>query len=89
MFYPDYLVGIGSDTWIIETKGGFSQSGESQDIDIYSAKKFSVLKQYLQKHHMKGGFVRQDKHSQELCICTEEYNDDINSKNWTVLEQTL
>ena len=89
MFYPDYLVGIGSDTWIIETKGGFSQSGESQDIDIYSAKKFTVLKQYLEKYHMKGGFVRQDKHSQVLCICTEEYNDDINSQNWTVLEQTL
>lgn len=89
MFYPDYLVGIGSDTWIIETKGGFSQSGESQDIDIYSTKKFNVLKQYLQKYHIKGGFVRQDKHSQELCICTDEYNDDINSQNWMVLKQML
>ncbi|MGL5257997.1 MAG: hypothetical protein ACRC76_13295 [Proteocatella sp.] len=38
MFYPDYLVGIGSDTWIIETKGGFSQIGESQDIDILFSK---------------------------------------------------
>lgn len=44
-FYPDYVVG-GNDgsTWIIETKGGFTKSGNSEDIDRYTAKKFSVLK---------------------------------------------
>jgi len=87
MFYPDYIVGVGDNVWIIETKGGFSDSGESQDIDIYSPKKFAALKQYLEQYDLNGGFVRQDKHSQELCICTETYTDDINSASWGLLEK--
>lgn len=89
LFYPDYIVGIGNEIWIFETKGGFSDSGESQDIDIYSPKKFAVLKQYLDKYSLKGGFVRQDKHSQELCICTKVYSDDINSDSWSLLNEII
>ena len=89
MFYPDYILGIGKEIWIIETKGGFSNSGESQDIDIYSPKKFDALKEYLEKYGLKGGFVRQDKHSQELCICIETYSDDISSASWSLLEETI
>jgi len=89
MFYPDYILGLGKEIWIIETKGGFSDSGESQDIDIYSPKKFDALKEYLKKYNLKGGFVRQDKHSQELCICTKTYSDDINSESWSLLEETM
>lgn len=44
LFYPDYIVGISGEIWIIETKGGFDRSGNSQDIDIYTPKKFEVLK---------------------------------------------
>jgi type III restriction enzyme len=36
LFYPDYLVGVNGEIWIIETKGGFDRSGNSQDIDIFS-----------------------------------------------------
>lgn len=89
-FYPDYILGlINGDTWIVETKGGFSRTGQSEDIDIFSPKKFEVLKAYLQKHHIKGGFVRKDKESQELCICTEQFNDNIQSDNWQLLETVL
>lgn len=89
MFYPDYIVGVRDNIWIIETKGGFSDSGESQDIDVYSPKKFAALKEYLQQFNLKGGFVRQDKHSQELCICTEIYSDDINSASWKLLNDAI
>jgi len=89
-FYPDYIVGLeNGETWIIETKGGFDRSGKSEDIDIFSPKKFEVLKAYLQKHKLHGGFVRKDKQSQELCICTENYSDDIQSADWKLLTEVL
>lgn len=93
-FYPDYIVGTTDGTiWIIETKGGFSKYGESEDIDAYTPKKFAVLKSYIDKYKVKyninGGIVRQDKQTMELCICTETYNDDINSDSWKLLKVQL
>ena len=44
LFYPDYVVRVRNETWIIETKGGFSRTGESQDIDTFSEIKFKYLK---------------------------------------------
>ena len=85
LFYPDYIVCVKGEIWIIETKGGFTRSGDSEDIDIFSSKKFEVLQSYLKKHAIKGGFVRYDKQSEELCICTENYSDDINSSNWQII----
>lgn len=89
-FYPDYVV---SDTngqvWIIETKGGFTRFGNSEDIDKYTAKKFGVLKKYVERYTLCGGIVRQDKQSGELCICTDDYSDDIHSSNWKLLSDVL
>ena len=77
-FYPDYIVGASDGSiWVIETKGGFTKTGNSEDIDKYTAKKFGVLKSYTEKYKLFGGIVRQDKQSGELCICTETYSDDI------------
>ena len=73
----------------IETKGGFDRTGKSEDIDILSPRKFEVLKNYLEKYGLHGGFVREDKQSQELCICMDEYGEDIASKNWALLEQAI
>lgn len=84
LFYPDYVVSVKGEIWIIETKGGFDNSGASEDIDIFSPKKFEVLKTYLAKHKLKGGFVRYDKHSEELCICVDNYSDDITSESWKI-----
>lgn len=88
-FYPDYLVCIDGETWIIETKGGFDRSGNSQDIDLYTHKKFGVLKAYLDKYGLKGGIVRNDDKSDELCICTEHYSDEISSDDWAILSDIL
>ena len=86
LFYPDYVLSVSGETWIIETKGGFTRSGDSEDIDIFSPKKFEVLQSYLKKHDIKGGIVRYDKQSEELCICTENYSDDIHSDSWEILK---
>lgn len=89
-FYPDYIIGLqNGETWIIETKGGFDRTGKSKDIDQFSPKKFEVLKAYLDKHSLNGGFVRKDEQSQELCICNENYSDDIHSKDWKLLKNVL
>lgn len=89
-FYPDYIVGLkNGEAWIIETKGGFDRMGNSEDIDIFTPKKFEVLKAYLDNHNLNGGIVRMDKHSQELCICTEEYSDDIHSDKWKLLKDVF
>ncbi|MFR9668429.1 MAG: hypothetical protein SNJ33_01595 [Rikenellaceae bacterium] len=89
LFYPDYVVGTAEGMWIIETKGGFDRTGKSEDIDLFSPRKFDVLKEYLTTYKLKGGFVREDKLSQELCICMDNYNDDINSADWRLLSDVL
>ena len=89
-FYPDYIIGTNDGkTWIIETKGGFKASGDSEDIDKFSKFKFEALKKYLAKHNLKGGFVRQNKNDMELYICIENYSDDIGSDDWKSLEDVL
>ena len=89
-FYPDYVVGtIDGAVWIIETKGGFTKFGDSEDIDKFTAKKFGVLKKYVDRYNLKGGIVRQDKQSGELCICSDQYSDDIGSDCWLLLSDVL
>lgn len=89
LFYPDYVLSVKGATWIIETKGGFDRTGASEDVDVFSPKKFEVLKAYLRKYGLMGGFVRYDKQSEELCICTENYNDDVRSDDWKILSDFL
>lgn len=89
-FYPDYVVGINDGgIWIIETKGGFTKSGSSEDIDRFTAKKFGVLRKYLDGYNLQGGIVRQDKQSGELCICVDKYSDNIHDENWQLLSEVL
>ena len=89
LFYPDYIISANGELWIIETKGGFDRSGNSQDIDLYTPKKFGVLKAYLDEHGLKGGIVRNDATTDELCICMDHYSDYIGSNDWQVLESVL
>lgn len=88
-FYPDYIIGLADSVWIIETKGGFDRSGNSEDIDLFSPRKFDVLKEYMSRHQLKGGFVREDKLSQELCLCMDNYSDDIKSDSWVLLSELI
>ena len=89
LFYPDYIISVNGELWIIETKGGFDRSGNSQDIDLYTPKKFGVLKAYLEEHGLKGGIVRNDATTDELCICMDHYSDDISSDDWAILSDVL
>ena len=88
-FFPDYVLSVRGELWIIETKGGFDRTGKSEDIDIFSPRKFEVLKNYLDKHGLHGGFVREDKSIFELCICMDEYNEDIKSDSWKLLSEVV
>lgn len=88
-FFPDYIIGVNGEIWIIETKGGFDRSGNSQDIDLYTPKKFAVLKDYLERYGLRGGIVRYDEKSEELCICMDDYADDIQSDSWKVLSTVI
>ena len=85
LFYPDYILSVKGKIWLIETKGGFSRTGDSEDIDNFSQKKFEVLRAYIDKYELQGGFVRYDKQSEELCICIDDYSDDIHSNAWRLL----
>lgn len=88
-FYPDYVVLINGQIWIVETKGGFDRHGNSEDIDRYTAKKFGVLKSYIEKHNLRGGIVRKDKSNNELFICMNKYDENINSDNWVLLDEAI
>lgn len=88
-FFPDYIIGVNGETWIVETKGGFDRSGNSQDIDLFTPKKFAVLRDYLDRYGLKGGIVRYDEKSEELCICMDGYSDDIRNDNWKVLSDII
>lgn len=88
-FFPDYIIGVNGEIWIVETKGGFDRSGNSQDIDLYTPKKFAVLKDYLDRYGLKGGVVRYDEKSEELCICMDSYSDDIRDDCWKVLSDIV
>lgn len=88
-FYPDYIIGVNGKIWIVETKGGFDRSGNSQDRDIFTPKKFAVLKDYLERYGLKGGIVRYDEKSEELCICMNSYSNDISSDSWALLSDVL
>ena len=88
-FFPDYIISVQGEIWIIETKGGFDRTGKSEDIDIFSPRKFEVLKNYLVEYGLRGGFVREDKQSQELCICMDEYGEDVKSEQWELLSSVI
>lgn len=88
LFYPDYVVGTADGIWIIETKGGFSALGQSQNIDDFAPRKFEVLKNYLTASNLKGGFVRTNRKGR-LCICTEHFNDDIDGEDWHLLDEVM
>ncbi|ACJ77361.1 MULTISPECIES: DEAD/DEAH box helicase [Bacillus cereus group] len=89
LFYPDYIVSVQNTIWIVETKGGFSNSGKSEDIDAFSRMKFDYLIKYANKHALQAAFVRKDKSNNELFICTADYSDDIKSDSWVQLSKVF
>lgn len=89
LFYPDYIVGIGGATWIVEIKGGWSGSGQSQNIDPYAGKKASALEAYCAKHGLQGSFVCHDE-GEDILLATENgYSEDINDRCWRPISEVM
>lgn len=58
-FYPDFIVQmLNGDVYIIETKGGQSNTGIDKNIDPYAPAKYEALKDYAKRHNIKWAFVR-------------------------------
>ncbi len=76
LFYPDYILQIKGELWIIETKGGETRTGADANIDDFSEKKFNALKEYVAKYRMKGGFVVLDESGidKDLYITTKMFH---------------
>ena len=81
LFYPDYIVKTASgETWIIETKGGETHSGEDRNIDEQVINKFNALKDYAEAHQLNWGFVR-DKDNR-LYINNTVFAEDMADEHW-------
>lgn len=89
LFYPDYILSIGGEVWILEVKGSFNASGGSQNIDIYAPMKSSALMAYCARHGVRGGFVCYDEGEDELLINEGRFSEDRNDPNWRTVEDTL
>lgn len=88
LFYPDYIIKMKDESiWIIETKGGESDSGSDDNIDKYAKKKFDALKEYARHHHINFGFVRNKNVDDvpKLFLNNTEYTDEM-TDNWKRLE---
>ena len=83
-FFKAFLI------WIIETKGGESDSGTSENIDKYTEKKFIALKEYAEHYNINFGFVRnRDIEDQsKLFLNNSEYTEDM-SNNWKPIENFI
>jgi len=100
-FYPDYILEDSTGKiWILETKGGQTSGGESQDIDINSPQKFTYLIDYVnknrtttydgKKHFIGGGFVRYDEGSSKLLINTTVYDKNLdNTSVWIEIDKII
>jgi len=86
LFFPDYVLRFGGETWIIEVKGGWTSGGQSQNIDSYAAKKAAALNSYCKKHSLRGGFVCYDESEDILLMAEEGYSEDVTSSCWKPIE---
>lgn len=86
-FYPDYIVKIKGEIWILEVKGGMSADGKNEDIDIFSEKKMIALMDYVKRYNLKGGFVRYNKSDMRLYINTTNYIEDLNDTSWQRIDK--
>lgn len=87
-FYPDYILKLkNGSTWLIETKGGETNTGEDKNIDKQIKNKFNAFKNYCDQHNLNWGFVR-DKNS-KLYLNNTEYVDDLTDNNWKKINDVI
>jgi type III restriction enzyme len=100
-FYPDYILQDNTGKiWILETKGGQTSGGDSQNIDHNSPQKFTYLMNYIKNqktttyngkiYTIDGGFVRFDSGSQTLLINTTNYDESLDNTNvWVGIDKII
>ncbi|MEG1149756.1 MAG: DNA helicase, partial [Bacilli bacterium] len=87
-FYPDFIIcDKNNKIWIIETKGGENNEGNSKNIDIKVENKFEALKEYSKKYNINFGFVRDYDKNESLYLCNTEYTDEMENDNWQLLNK--
>jgi type III restriction enzyme len=88
-FYPDYILGVGDDIWVVEVKGGESSSGQSEDIDPFTEKKMDAMIAYAADNNIKCGVVRLNKHDMRLYITTTKYVEDMDNECWIPIKDVI
>lgn len=89
LFFPDYILSVGGVTWIVEVKGGFSSSGESENIDEYASKKAAALKSYSDRHKVRGGFYCFDEGQEGGLLFEGGYSREIDDPGWKTVESVF
>jgi len=89
LFYPDYVLSVRGEVWIIEVKGGFNASGASENIDLYAEKKSIALKSYCARHKLKGGFVCYSEAEDELLMTTDGFSENRLDPRWEELDEAI
>lgn len=89
LFFPDYIVSVGGETWIVEVKGGFTAGGSSENIDPFAAKKAEALTAYAKKHGVHGAFVCHDESDDTLLASENGYSDNVSDPCWKTVEEVV
>jgi len=76
LLFPDYIIGVRGEIWIVEAKGGFDRTPKGRAFGADTVKKFAVLKDYLSRNSLKGGLLRWDGEQETLLFCTDRYGED-------------
>lgn len=87
LFYPDYILKINGEVWIIETKGGERADGRNKNIDKAIGIKFIAFKEYAERFNLRWGFVR-DK-NEKLYINNTEYVSSLDDDRWEPIKTIL
>ena len=89
LFYPDYIMRVSGETWIVEVKGGWMVGGASENIDPYAERKAARLAAYARKQGVRGAFVRHEE-SEDLFLAAEGgYSEDVTTPCWRQIEEVF
>ena len=89
LFYPDYILSIDRKVWIVEVKGSFNKSGNSENIDPSAPKKAQSLKTYCDKRGVRGGIACYDEGEGMFLFTEDGFSEDKNDACWKLLDDVV
>ena len=89
LFYPDYVFSICGKIWIVEVKGSFNKSGDSENVDPSASKKAQSLKTYCDKHGVRGGIACYDEGVGMFLFTEDGFSEDKNDARWKLLDDVV